>query len=210
LSVAAFKMLDPFPPQVKRTLKYASTHTLATDATTGAFGPEQRYSLNSLYDPDVSGGGHQPYGFDQLFALYSKYRVDRVSWKITFTTPGATADMICGSAITPVSSGSSLATKLIYYVAEWPNTNTAHLSSSGARVAYITGTIDLWDLVGVSKERYQTDDIFCAANNASPSQVAYINYAVGSYSGSTSQACSTLIELSYEAVAYERIVQAAS
>ncbi len=31
--------------------------------------------LNSLYDPDLSGVGSQPVGFDQWSAFYNRYRV---------------------------------------------------------------------------------------------------------------------------------------
>lgn len=33
------------------------------------------FSLNSMYDPDVTGIGHQPLGFDQLANFYQRYRV---------------------------------------------------------------------------------------------------------------------------------------
>lgn len=33
------------------------------------------YSLNGLFDPDFTGGGHQPIGFDQIMAMYDHYTV---------------------------------------------------------------------------------------------------------------------------------------
>lgn len=39
------------------------------------------FSANGLYDPDISGTGHQPRGFDQLMALYDHYVV--IGSKIT-------------------------------------------------------------------------------------------------------------------------------
>jgi hypothetical protein len=35
----------------------------------------QIFSANGLYDPDVSGIGHQPYGFDQMAVFYNHYEV---------------------------------------------------------------------------------------------------------------------------------------
>lgn len=39
------------------------------------------FAANDLYDPDYSGVGHQPYGFDQMMAMYSHFTV--VGAKIT-------------------------------------------------------------------------------------------------------------------------------
>lgn len=36
------------------------------------------YSLNGLFDPDISGAGQQPTGFDQYMALYERYTVTKV------------------------------------------------------------------------------------------------------------------------------------
>lgn len=41
------------------------------------------FRANGMYDPDTALGGHQPYGFDQLMALYNRYVV--LGAKITIT-----------------------------------------------------------------------------------------------------------------------------
>lgn len=42
------------------------------------------FSANGMYDPDNSGGGHQPYGFDQYMAQYEHYTVLASKAVITF------------------------------------------------------------------------------------------------------------------------------
>lgn len=118
--------------------------------------------------------------------------------------------MICAAAVTPVSSGSSLSNKTIGAPLEWPNSQHGHLSSSGTRVCYLKGSFNLWTIAGISQQKYQTDDTYASTSSGSPTQVLYLNFAVGSYSGATGQACSTLIEIEYDAVAYDRIVQSSS
>jgi hypothetical protein len=60
---------------MKRTFNYTDTVTLSS--TSGAL-VQKQFRLNSLFDPDLTGTGHQPRYFDQLCGgagPYSKYRV---------------------------------------------------------------------------------------------------------------------------------------
>ncbi len=208
LSVAAFIANDPFPPMIRRTFKYSDLHQIST-GTAGVYGSEIRYNLNGLYDPYYTGAGHQPYGYDQVFALYNKYRVERVSYRITFTTPGAAADMLCVATLAPGTSA-SVAGVAPAGPLEWPNSTHGHLSSAGQRVCVLTGTIDLHTLIGVTKARYDADDVFCGSVSTNPTQLALLTLAVASYSGSGSQGSSMLVELEFESVAFERIIVGAS
>jgi len=53
-------------------MRYADTATLSISS---GLDTQKIYSLNGMYDPDVTGGGHQPLGFDQMLSLYNKYCV---------------------------------------------------------------------------------------------------------------------------------------
>lgn len=206
LSVAAFVGRDPFPPSIRRRFKYAYLHQLTTagSPSAGYYGSEVRYNLNALYDPDYSGGGHQPYGYDQFTVNYGNYRVERAAFRITFTTPGADADILCCCSVAPGTSG-SIAGAHPALPLEWNNATFGHLSSAGGRVCVLDGVIDLSTLCGVSKMRYDSDDIYQALISANPSQLALLSFAVASYSGSGAQACSALIEIEYDAVMFNRL-----
>lgn len=66
-------------------LKYHQTITLdPTVYTLGATGSNvYQFSANSLYDPDVTGTGHQPMFFDNYMLLYKKWRVDSSRISVT-------------------------------------------------------------------------------------------------------------------------------
>jgi hypothetical protein len=49
------------------------------------------YRLNSLYDPDETGTGNQPLGFDELMALYGNYRVESVKVTVEAVNGGTVA-----------------------------------------------------------------------------------------------------------------------
>lgn len=79
--------LSAFPTFLRRTLRYAQTNTLDV----GNFGTAQQvFRANSLYDPDFTGTGHQPNGFDQLMVAYNHFVVTRarINVRVLNTTTG--------------------------------------------------------------------------------------------------------------------------
>lgn len=68
---------NPIGQRFMTRLKYADT--IQKTATT--LMADQIFRLNSIFDPDLTNAGHQPYGHDQLVNLYNRYRV----WKCAGT-----------------------------------------------------------------------------------------------------------------------------
>lgn len=66
-----------YPARMRCKFRYASEFSL----TAGAGYAYRQYSCNSLFDPDRTGVGHQPIGFDEMMAGYDHYTV--VKSKIT-------------------------------------------------------------------------------------------------------------------------------
>lgn len=88
-------------------LRYCAEITLDPAASTIAY---HTFSANGLYDPDLTGTGHQPYGFDQLMALYNNYevlssrvRATPVSTAAADNTPGYLTVMLTAEQSTPGS-----------------------------------------------------------------------------------------------------------
>jgi hypothetical protein len=44
---------------------------------------DQQFRLNSIFDPDYSGTGHQPLAHDQWALFYNHYVVTKCSWEVT-------------------------------------------------------------------------------------------------------------------------------
>ncbi len=71
----------------------------------------QKYRGNDLYDPDVSGVGGQPEGFDQLMALYERFRVLGSAIKAEFVSVGTSAGtQSFECAVIPTATGVSFTT----------------------------------------------------------------------------------------------------
>lgn len=64
---------DPFPARARARLRYSTTIDLQPQAAgvPGAY----IFRANSIFDPDSSGVGHQPYGHDTYQSIYNHYRV---------------------------------------------------------------------------------------------------------------------------------------
>lgn len=63
---------SPFPYQRSCTLRYCTN--ISIDATVSNVA-KHFFRANGLYDPDYTSTGHQPYGFDQIAAVYNHYEV---------------------------------------------------------------------------------------------------------------------------------------
>lgn len=61
-----------FPEEFTTHIRYVDVFALTSSS--GGIG-KQYMRMNSLFDPDQTGTGHQPYYFDQFAALYNRYTV---------------------------------------------------------------------------------------------------------------------------------------
>lgn len=77
-----------FPDRLRTKLHYCDVVQLTASA--GSPGIWQ-FRLNSLYDPDLTGVGHQPQWYDQLSAVYQYYQVLGAKITVTFI-PNQIAD----------------------------------------------------------------------------------------------------------------------
>lgn len=73
-----------FPSRIQVKLNYYETVLLAS--TEVAAQAEYVFNLNSLFDPNQSGTGSQPRGFDQWASMYSNYLVKGVAYRIKLRT----------------------------------------------------------------------------------------------------------------------------
>jgi hypothetical protein len=82
-----------FPPRFTKRLTYSEVG-IGLSAVTGT--PNTYfYSANGIYDPNITGSGHQPLGFDEMMAMYEQFTV--TSSKVTVHCINASAAGVYGA-----------------------------------------------------------------------------------------------------------------
>lgn len=152
----------PIPPSMYVKMAYASEISI----TPGGAGLAKvaTFRLNSIFDPDATNAGHQPYGHDTFEALYNRYRVHKVRFRIVAPAPnvtGTTYMRVCDNA------GNTWDGSTPESLFERPRVFTKTINS-------ITGTTDSFvvkprNVTGVSALEYK-DDRFQAAFGANPQE----------------------------------------
>lgn len=164
------RALNPIPQRYICKLKYAET--VQTDA-----GGRYNLNLNSLYDPNRTGGGHQPYGFDTLASLYGRYRVISCGWRIQAPTSGLQIVQVGAVPSNNLLSIGNWAT-----VAENPRAKyIIQLPGGGAQT--LKGKVYMPSLMGRNKSQYMADDNYQAVVTSNPNELAILNIFTGTGTG---------------------------
>jgi len=79
------RYFDPFPERLNVLLRYSETINL--NSATNSL-DRNIFRAGSIFDPNYSGIGHQPYGHDTYATIYNHYRVVKSVCKVTNTTAG--------------------------------------------------------------------------------------------------------------------------
>lgn len=166
-----------YPDKLVTKLRYVSHNTIS--GALGAVGAHV-FRMNSLFDPDLTGTGHQPMFFDQFCgavgsAPYSHYRVLTSTVTCTFTQVTAPANSGAAPAnVGPLVVGlTAHGTQGLYTtdpenLCETSNTKWSHLGdkAAGNNTKVITATYNPIRDLGLGVD----DDTISALYNANPTQ----------------------------------------
>jgi len=156
--------LRPVAPRFITSHKYAEAVTVSTVGM-GTY----KWNLNSLYDPNRTGGGHQPYGYDQLATLYNRYRVISCSYVISCISD----DYNIAFAALPSNEDLSLINS-VSEARENPRCKYA-VQNPGGTMKVLKGKVYLPALTGRSKAQYMADDRYQAQKGNSPDEIMVLN-----------------------------------
>lgn len=181
-------------------LKYSDVVTINV---TGGLMTSHRFRLNSVFDPDLTGVGHQPYGFDQISALFLHYRVYKCTWHIQFAPSNDRLHCV----VVPVNNDNTFGS--ISLAGEYPMAVSKVLAYSGGVPCRFKGSSYLPRLTGATSVQYKTDDRYSATVTTNPLEVMNLHACVYN-PGLTNVATSFTVTLIYHTEFYDPVVLAQS
>lgn len=169
------------------------------------------FRLNSLFDPDQSGVGHQPMQYDQLQGIYQQYLVRGCSVKLHWSNPSADGLYVGYNIYTsPVAGSDQAGGKTLEQVQEKRSTRFQSIHNSGSQKLTQSIYVPMSGAFGLPSMVINNDrDNFAAAVAANPVRQCYLEVLVLDTTGGTANVHLDL-ELTYYAEMYKFIPQAQS
>lgn len=175
--------VSPVAPRLRTRMKY-----IEVLAPTGIPTYSYVFRLNSVFDPNLTGTGHQAYGFDQLSALYNRYRVYYCAYDIvSLPTTGAAVETTATATNGSSAIGSVAAL-------EHPWSKRAPISNV-YNACRLSAVIDLAQLNGKTAAQYADDDTTGSEVTTNPAEVLalQVNWAALAGANVTADAVVTLV-----------------
>lgn len=180
-------------------LIYSDTQGLTS--TSGALAKYQ-YRGNSLYDPDFTGTGNQPVGFDELMLLYNKFRVmgSKITVRATVGATTQTDDLVVLPTVTSTLTGVSNDT-----IAEQPFAKR-RIGKFGFITPTITQYTSTGAMYGQSKQAVRSEDDFAGDASNNPNNVWFWSISYQPVDRTSNQAIYFSCKIEYYCTFYERKV----
>lgn len=196
------------PTKGVRTFKYVEQSSL--DPAVGGLAASYTYSCNGLYDPNISGGGHQPMGFDQLVGtMYDHYTVIGAKISVRFFSAGvavAANTAIVGIALRDRSGYTGTLTEML----EQGRQVSRPLSTSDAR-GYTTVTYKVNPAKFLGRSKPLSDSQLKGTSSSNPAEQCYFIVFASSADGSSDTTpIQTTVQIEYTAVLSEPLFLAQS
>lgn len=115
-----------------------------------------QFRLNSLYDPDFTGGGHQPYQYDQVQAMYGFYLVHKCDWEVTFSNSASIPGLYVGVNLL-FNTGNSVSGLPFSTIVERTQARSRALPTTGSQQVVFKGSCWPWLIMGITKAQYMNE-----------------------------------------------------
>lgn len=154
------------------------------------------FAANGLYDPNITGVGHQPNGFDQYMALYNEYVVVGSTIKVSFANADADNVALIGIFLEDFETTDLDIRKYI----ENGNGVWSYIDKlgTGAGVKTLTHSADISKF---STQSVLNEDDFTGTSGANPADTHFYHVVVAPFDGAANNGSVLLnVEIRYDVI----------
>lgn len=177
-----------FPKKLHINHKYVEKFAITVASSSFNY---QLYRTNGMHDPNVSVGGHQPVGFDQVSDLYNHYHVMRATATIEIA-PTSTPVFIAFSVEDDTTAPSG-----IYEAGEQSTSSVSILPSTAVRPLKFTKS---WNAKHYFGGDILDNDQLKGNSSSDPVEQSYFCIFTEAVDGLTGYNLFGLIQIEYEAI----------
>lgn len=183
---------SPIATKMITKMRYQTTASL--DAGNIGSADAHVFTCNGLYDPDITGSGHQPRGFDQLMALYDHYVVLGAKITVIFAqqTDAVDAGNIVGITLKDTSTVSPYSND---YLEDGYNKYSCTNARDGNGVTRLTYTVNPSKFLSRSKPL--SDPQLKGSIAGNPDEQVFFHVFSGGMDGANGGLCNINVVIDY-------------
>ena len=158
-----------FSARCTKRLRYSTNFQLTS--TAGAVA-SYVFAANGLYDPDITGTGHQPMGFDEMMLYYNHYCVTNASIQVVLKSVSGTKLTACirqDGAATPLTTIDRIV-EVGGAVIEYLEFSTTFGATKRLQLA-----VDIARLQGINRKALTADSTLRGTIAANPAELTYFH-----------------------------------
>lgn len=156
--------------------------SLMTEAAAGTFA-FYTYALNNLYDPDFSGAGVQPIGFDQWAAFYTRFRVVSVNIRLLMVN---VTNVPCLAGWVAHTNSTLTSSTQAWPMQRYSGSCVLQANTGGPSTHEFNISIPLWELLSLTKAQYMDEADYSHGPGSGPLRVCYFTTWTVGYGGVSS------------------------
>lgn len=201
-----------FPKSTTIKLRYVETITL--DPVSGGVA-KKNFSANGMYDPNITGTGHQPSNYDTWLSQYDHYTVQKSNISVQFV-PHQTSTVTPGILGIIMSDGGTAVSTLgsLDAILEQPYNKRANQLVAGITVSNplskVTRTFSASRFFGKTRAVVLGDDAYRGTVTSNPPDQAFFEVYYYSVNGNDPGLITVIVTIEYEAVMSERRITLSS
>lgn len=192
-----------FPDRLVTVLKYSESYSFSGSPNPAA----QRWTVNSAFDPNSTGAGHQPSYYDTFQAIYGRYFVRHFHVEIELVNHTSTCGVFAVAAYADIDISGNTVEQIIE--AKYSVYKALGFSTGSSQVVKISlpwmSTLKL-----MGQPFAEADDNMYAAVNANPADFAHCFMKVAADDASTNVSLIARVVLYQEVVFKDLLTQVSS